>query len=96
MIGDVRMHRTDDAKIIRMHRRLLEQFADLQPTLSIASEAKGAWVKRSRGPFGARCFTRHRLASVLQNRWLGVERIDVGGTAIAKDVDQMLGARRKV
>ncbi len=96
VIRHLRLHRANDAQIVRVPRRLLKQAADLQAAVPVSLEFKRRRHRRPRFALGFQILHRQRLAVVAREHRLGVEGIDVGGTAVEEEVNDALGAGRKV
>ena len=90
VVGDFRVHRPNHADVIDMLSRVLEEFAHLDATLAVLREL----VRRpQRGPglaFGRQVRRRQRLAVILRQRWLRIERVHMRRPAVQKDVNDML------
>ena len=99
VIGNIGVHRTDNADIIDAAGRPGEQFADLDAVLAVALEL----VRRTHGAgglaFGAQVRRRQRLAVELVEGRLGIEGIDVRRAAVHEqmhDAPRLRGEVRRL
>ena len=97
MVGHVGVHRADDADVVDVLGGVREDLADFEPALAVLlrtckGDGKAAPVRRSVRRFAGR----QRLAGILGQRGLGVERIDLARPAIGEDVDDLFGLGREL
>ena len=95
MVRDVRVHRTDHAKIVSTGAQVRKDFTDLKAALPMLIEPKGGFHQPSGLPLGLQIGSGRSLAIVLGKGWFGVERIDLRGATVHKQVDDPLGSRWK-
>ncbi len=81
MIRHVGMHRTDDAQVVGQFTDVLEDLGNFQPALAVLLECEGRLERRACLAFGGP-IGRDRLAVVLGEHRLGVERIDMRRPAV--------------
>ena len=95
MVGHLGLHGADDGDVIGMRRGFGKQFADFEATLAVAREAERRGQGTTSLPLGGERGWQG-LAGIVGECRLRVERVDVRGTPIEKEVNHSLGARRKV
>ena len=89
------MHGTDDAKVVRMFPKMMKDLADGDPALPVPLEGEG----RREGPTGLAFgleVNGNSLARIFPQDGLGVKSIDLGGSTIAEDVNDVLGLGMKM
>jgi hypothetical protein len=95
MVRDVRVHRTDHAKIVRTGAQVRKDFTDLQAALPMLIEPKGGFHQTPSLPLGLEIGSGRSLAIVLGKGRFGVERIDLRGATVHEQVDDPFGSRWK-
>src|SRR2546422_10780105 len=89
MIGDVGYHGPNNTEFIDDLRRVRKQLADFNPVLSILLESERGLHQIPGGELGAGRLVRQRLAVVLVQQRLVVERVDLREPALQEDDDDM-------
>ena len=92
------VHRANHCEFIRLSRDVWKQFGDFEPALTVlgefpltAQQFRGADLERA---FGDR--VRHVFAVMLFEHWLGIKRVDLARPALHAQMNDGLGARRKM
>src|SRR5262245_4712872 len=95
MIGKVRLHRADDTEVITHLCGVRKELADLQSALTIFLE--GEWRGKGGSGLAFRAEAdRDGFSRPFFQRGLGIEAIELRGTAIHEKVDHSFGFWRKV
>ena len=90
VVGDIRLHRADDAHVVDVLGDVGEEVGNGDARLTVAAEGKGGFEGRSGATLGL-VADGDLLAVPLVEGRLGVKGVDVGGTAVGKDVDDAFG-----
>ena len=94
MIGHVGVHRANDAQVVNVRLgRAGEELAHLDAALAVLLERERRAQGRTGFALGAKSRPGKRLAVVLRQHRLGVERIDVRRAAIHEQMDDLFGPR---
>ena len=92
VVGDLRLEGTDDAQVVGALGDVCEQLTDLDAAPAVLLELEGAGQRATGLALGLEAERlRDRLAGVLVQGRLGVERVDVAGAAVEEKVDDALG-----
>jgi len=96
VVGRVGVHRADDADVVNAAGDVRKQLADFDAALAVFLGFERRRKRRSRLAFSGAMNARQRLAGVLIQEWLGVERIDLRHAAVPKQKDQPIGFGREL
>ncbi len=96
VIGNVRVHRADDAEIVGMFAEVGKQLADFHAALAVLLEFERRGKGRSRLAFGAQVFVRQGFSRKPCQGGLGVEGVDMRRPAIQEDMNDVLGLGGKM
>ena len=92
----VGVHRLDDAQVVGVAGKALEDLADLETALAMWFELERRAHQRARLALGLEIAARIRFAIVLCQHGLVVKAVDVGRAAVEKQVDDVLRLGREV
>ena len=90
MIGNIGMHRADDAKFVGRLGNIWEEFGNFQPAFAVFLELERGSESDAGGAFCFK-FEGDLLSGVLREFGLGVEGVDLGRAAIHEEVDDGFG-----
>src|SRR6266851_9435129 len=89
-------HGSYDAELVGMPRDIGEKFAHRQSALAVMAKLPGRLEQAARVAFGKgeRALEGERLAVVAREQRLGIERVEVGGSAVHEHEDDPLRSWR--
>ena len=96
MIAVIRIHRSDHAEVVDHRRHTREDLADLDPALPVLPEFEWRSHQVARRAVRFDLGPGQRLAVVLGQHRLRIERIDVRHAAIQEQKDDALRFRREM
>ena len=94
--GHVRVHGLDHADVVDAASQMREDLTDRDPTLPSPLELEGRAHQMSGSAFGFQIAGRIGLAVILLQHRLVVERVDMGGSAVQEEKDDLFGLAREV
>ena len=92
VLGDVGVHRVQQAQLVGVPGDVGKQFADPEATVTMLREAERRFQQAGRLSLGAKIDRRWALSFVLGDQGFRVERVEVGRATIHQQVDDTLGA----
>ena len=96
MIGDVGVHRADDAEVIGPVTDLGEDLAHFQAALPATAKFERRAHQAARLALGLRRTARHRLPVIARQHRFGIERIHLRHAAIHEEKNDALDLGREV
>lgn len=91
MVGNVRMHGTDDGEVIDVLGDMRKKLAHLDPAFSVLPEAEGGLKRGARAAFSGQVVHGQRLSVQSSQSGFGVKCVNMGWPAIGKNVDDAFG-----
>jgi hypothetical protein len=91
VVGHVGVHRADHADVVDRLRRVLEEFAHLDPALAVLGELEHRRKRVARLALGLEILGGQGLPGEAVQGRLGIEGVDMGGAAVEEEMQDALG-----
>ena len=96
MVGNVRMHGTNNGEVIDVFGDMRKEFAYFYPAFSILPEVEGGLKRGARAAFSGQVVHGQGLSVQSSQSGFGVKGVNVGWPAIGKNVDDAFCFGRKM